>query len=64
MTFTESTIEQAAIDWVKNLGYDNAFGPEIAFNGVVRMVERLRDGLSLPRVMRVEVHVKDVEREL
>jgi len=33
MTFTESTIEQAAIDWLKELGYDYAFGPEIAFDG-------------------------------
>jgi type I restriction enzyme R subunit len=33
MTFTESTIEQAAIDWLQELGYDYAFGPEIAFDG-------------------------------
>lgn len=33
MTFTESTIEQAAIDWLKELGYTYAFGPEIAFDG-------------------------------
>ncbi len=33
MTFTESTVEQAAIDWLKELGYDYAFGPEIAFDG-------------------------------
>lgn len=33
MTFTESTIEQAAIDWLKDLGYDCVFGPEIAFDG-------------------------------
>ncbi|MEW6028355.1 MAG: type I restriction endonuclease subunit R [Chloroflexota bacterium] len=31
--FTESTIEQAAIDWLKELGYGYAFGPEIAFDG-------------------------------
>jgi len=31
--FTESIIEQAAIDWFKDLGYDYAFGPEIAFDG-------------------------------
>jgi type I restriction enzyme R subunit len=34
MTFTESTIEQAAIDWLTGLGYDYAFGPEIAFDGL------------------------------
>ncbi|MCL4272258.1 MAG: type I restriction endonuclease subunit R [Anaerolineales bacterium] len=33
MTFTESTIEQAAIDWLQELGYSYAFGPEIAFDG-------------------------------
>jgi type I restriction enzyme R subunit len=32
-SFTESTIEQAAIDWLKDLGYTYAFGPEIAFDG-------------------------------
>ena len=36
-TFTESTIEQAAIDWLKELGYGYAFGPEIAFDGVIRL---------------------------
>ena len=33
MTVTESIIEQTAIDWLKDLGYDSAFGPEIAFDG-------------------------------
>ncbi len=33
MSFTESVIEQAAIDWLKDLGYTYAFGPEIAFDG-------------------------------
>lgn len=33
MTFTESTIEQAAIKWLKDLGYNDAFGPELAFDG-------------------------------
>lgn len=32
-SFTESTIEQAAIDWLQELGYNYAFGPEIAFDG-------------------------------
>jgi hypothetical protein len=47
MTFTESTIEQAAIDWLHELGYAYAFGPEIAFDGVGRVLTRLRDGVSL-----------------
>jgi type I restriction enzyme R subunit len=33
MTFTESIIEQAAIDWLQELGYNYAFGPKIAFDG-------------------------------
>lgn len=33
MTFTESVIEQAALDWLQNLGYSYAFGPDIAFDG-------------------------------
>jgi hypothetical protein len=55
--FTESTIEQAAIDWVKDLGYDYAFGTEIAFDGAVGTLGRLRDSL-LPKLMRGEVRVK------
>jgi type I restriction enzyme, R subunit len=31
--FAESTIEEASIDWLKDLGYAYAFGPEIAFDG-------------------------------
>jgi type I restriction enzyme, R subunit len=31
--FTESVIEQAALDWFTNLGYSYAFGPEIACDG-------------------------------
>ena len=62
MTFAESTIEQAAIDWLKDLGYSYAFGPEIAFDGDVCMLVSLRNGLSLPKLMRgeVRVRVKDV----
>lgn len=59
MTFTESTIEQAALDWPQELGCNYAFGPEIAFDGVVR-VASLRDSL-LPKLMRGEVRVRDVE---
>jgi len=53
--FTESTIEQAAIDWLKDLGYDYAFGPEIAFDGEAPersdyhetlLLGRLRDAIA------------------
>jgi hypothetical protein len=30
--FTESIIEQAAIDWLQDLGYTYTFSPEIAFD--------------------------------
>jgi hypothetical protein len=33
MTLTESTIEQAAIDWLKDLGYAYVFDPEISYYG-------------------------------
>lgn len=32
-TFTESIIEQAALDWLRELGYAYAFGPELACDG-------------------------------
>jgi type I restriction enzyme R subunit len=56
-SFTESTIEQAAIDWLKGLGYDYAFGPDLAFDGVIDTLANLRDAL-LPKMMRGEVRVK------
>src|SRR5688572_30101921 len=55
MTFAESTIEQAAIDWLKDLGYTYAFGPEIAFDGEspergdyqeALLLGRLRDAIA------------------
>jgi type I restriction enzyme, R subunit len=54
-TFTESTIEQAAIDWLQELGYVYAFGPEIAFDGErpergdyqeTLLLGRLRDAIA------------------
>jgi len=61
--FTESTIEQASIDWLKDLGYGYAFDPMIAFDGNVCSLARLRDGLSLPRVMQGEFRVRYVESQ-
>lgn len=55
MTFTKSTIEQIAIDWLQELGYGYAFGPEISFGDVICMVS-LCDSL-LPKLIG-EVHVK------
>ncbi|MFZ5909609.1 MAG: hypothetical protein ACOYYU_06305 [Chloroflexota bacterium] len=61
--FTES-IEQTAIDWLKIPGYEYVFGPGIASDGFARTLASLRDGLSLPRVTRGKIRVKEVEREL
>ena len=33
MTFTESHVEQATLDWFQELGYSYAFGPDLAFDG-------------------------------
>jgi type I restriction enzyme R subunit len=54
-SFAESTIEQAAIDWLKDMGYEYAFGPEIAFDGEIAgrgdyqetlLLVRLQDAIS------------------
>jgi len=55
---TESTIEQAAIDWLKERGRDYAFRAELAFDGEVCTMARLPDSLSLPKLIRGEVRVK------
>jgi type I restriction enzyme R subunit len=43
MTFTESTIEQAALDWIASLGYGVAFGPDLAFDGSAPERENYQD---------------------
>jgi hypothetical protein len=49
MTFIESMTEQAAMNWLKdNLGYDYAFGPEIAFSRGEKWVNPLGEGLIFP----------------
>ncbi|NPV56473.1 MAG: type I restriction endonuclease subunit R, partial [Anaerolineae bacterium] len=49
-TFTESVIEQAAIDWLKALGYEYALGPEIAPDGSRPERESYESGLLPGRV--------------
>jgi hypothetical protein len=56
--FTEPIIEQTAIDWLKDLGYSYAFGPEIPLDGSLSTLASLRDTL-LPKLMRGEVRVKE-----
>jgi hypothetical protein len=50
MTFTESTIEQAAIDWLQELGYEYAFGPDLAFDGPAPERENYEDVILLNRL--------------
>lgn len=34
MSYNESTLEQATLDWLSELGYEIGFGPDLAFDGV------------------------------
>ena len=34
MHYNESTLEQATLDWLSELGYEIGFGPDLAFDGV------------------------------
>ena len=55
---TEDAIEQTALDWLENLGYEIAYGPDIAFDGLsperdaeanytdVVLIARLRSALE------------------
>ncbi len=68
MDFAESTIEEASIDWLQELGYAYAFGPDLAFDGLaperenyenVILFERLHEAvarlnLSIPEEARAE----------
>ena len=55
MTFTESIIEQAALDWLSSIGYSFVYGPDIACDGVhperpdyqsVLLPQRLQDAIA------------------
>ena len=55
-TFTESTVEDAALAWLESLGWNVAHGPDIAPDtpgaergdyGAVVLERRLRDALAL-----------------
>jgi len=48
--FTESTIEQAAIDWLKGLGYAYAFGPDLAFDGTTPERKNYEDVILFGRL--------------
>ena len=52
--FTEPTIEETALEWLKDLGYAIIFGGDIAPEN---MLASLRDGMSMLRVMKGEAKV-------
>ncbi|NMB81001.1 MAG: type I restriction endonuclease subunit R, partial [Ignavibacteria bacterium] len=49
-SFTESIIEQAALDWLQELGYAYAFGPELACDGAHPERDDYRRPLLLGRL--------------
>jgi len=65
--FTESVVEEAALDWLAGLGYAVAHGPEIVETergsdyGRVVLADRQRDAL-LPKLISGELRVRDAER--
>jgi hypothetical protein len=69
-TFTESTVEDAALGWLGSGGWRVAHGTDIAPDmpaaerrdyGEVVLAQRLRDAL-LPKLISGELRVKDAER--
>ena len=54
--FTESAIEETALNWIKHLGYAMVYGGDIVHENTLAS---LRDGL-LPKLMKGEVRVKEV----
>lgn len=61
MTFTESTIESAALPWLEAVGWRTAYGPDIAPDqplaerrdyGEVVLAQRLRRSPSAPQASR------------
>jgi type I restriction enzyme R subunit len=72
LAFSESTVEEAALEWLRATGWQIAHGPEIAPGspsakradfGEVVLARRLRDAL-LPKLISGELRVKDAERFL
>jgi type I restriction enzyme R subunit len=49
-TFTESTIEQAALDWLQSQGYTYTFGPDLAFDGIKPERENYQDVILTARL--------------
>ena len=68
----ESSVEKAALEWLKGLSYPYAFGSDITCDGAhperpsyneSALAGRLRDEL-LPRLMSGEIRVKDAEKSV
>ena len=51
-TINESLIEQAALQWLAELGYETAFGPEISPGGERPERESFRDVVLVGRLYR------------
>ena len=55
-----SLAEQPVIDWLKELGYDYEFGPDLAPGQVTSERENFRDVLLLPRLKRSLVRINPI----
>jgi len=58
-TFTESVVEDAALAWLRELGYTIRLGPKIALGEIVGG----RDTL-LPKLISGEIRIKDAEKQI
>lgn len=65
--FAESTIEQAALNWLQELGYSHAYGPDIACDGPAPERENYEDVVFLGRlqeaIARINPHIPAQARE-
>jgi hypothetical protein len=64
LAFVESVVEQAALEWLADLGYAIADGREIGRGGDygrVPLADQMRDAL-LPKLISGELRVLDAER--
>jgi len=57
--FTESAVEEAALDWLKSLGWQ--LKQEREDFGQVVLPQRLRD-TPLPKLLAVEIHTEETEK--
>src|SRR3989344_3030408 len=58
-----SLTEQPVIDWLKELGYDYEFGPDLAPGQITAERENFRDVLLLPRLKRSLIRINPILNE-